>query len=44
LLVLLLGLAAPLSGCVVYPAHPYGCAWVPGHRGPYGGWHPGHCA
>jgi hypothetical protein len=42
---LMLGLAvAPLAGCVVYPARPAGCAWVPGHVGPYGGWHPGHCA
>lgn len=19
-----------------------GCVWIPAHRGPYGGWHPGH--
>lgn len=47
LLLLTLG-AAPLAGCVVYPAHgpvPYaGAYWVPGHYGPNGGWHPGHWA
>lgn len=35
--------AVMLSGCVVGPAGP-GCYWVPGHYGPYGRWHPGHCA
>jgi len=37
-------MATSLAGCVVYPGHqPYGGAhWVPGHYGPYGGWHPGH--
>lgn len=36
-------LALTLSGCYVGPA-PGPCYWVPGHYGPYGGWHPGHCA
>jgi len=42
-----------LSGCTTYvqaSAHPEivgvapypGAVWVPGHYGPYGGWHPGH--
>ena len=38
-------MAASLAGCVVYPGsgRPYaGAYWVPGHYGPYGGWHPGH--
>jgi hypothetical protein len=35
--------AIALSGCVVAgPGRP-GCPWVPGHYGPEGGWHPGHC-
>ena len=33
-----------LSGCVVAgPGPGRGCPWVPGHYGPEGGWHPGHC-
>jgi len=36
-------LALTLSGCYVAPG-PGACYWVPGHYGPYGGWHPGHCA
>ena len=46
---LLLGSAITLSACVVapgpgpYAGHPR-CPWVPGHYGPEGGWHPGHCA
>jgi hypothetical protein len=42
---LLLGalIALPLAGCVVYPPRPNPHAyWVPGHYGPYGGWHRGH--
>jgi hypothetical protein len=42
---LLLGalvVAVTLSGC--YVAAGPGCVWIPGHYGPYGGWHPGHCA
>lgn len=42
LLVGALLVATTLAGCVVAPAP--GCYWVPGHYGPYGGWHPGHCA
>ena len=41
--------AAALSGCVVeersYAAPPPRCrgaAWVDGHYGPRGAWHPGH--
>jgi hypothetical protein len=37
--------AAPLAGCVVYPAQPHhGAVWVPGHYGPYGYWVRGHWA
>ena len=45
LLVLLL-CATALTGCVVEPGpyRAYGAYWVPGHYGPYGGWHPGHWA
>ncbi|HQT68273.1 MAG TPA: hypothetical protein PLI12_00200 [Acetobacteraceae bacterium] len=44
-LVLVLGMAVPLGGCVVYPARPFAAAvWVPGHYGPYGGWVRGHWA
>jgi hypothetical protein len=37
--------AASLSACVVAgPGYGRpGCYWVPGHYGPEGGWHPGHC-
>lgn len=37
-------MATSLVGCTVYaqPGGPYGAHWVPGHYGPYGGWHPGH--
>jgi hypothetical protein len=35
--------AAALSACVVAPPPRPGCYWVPGHYGPEGGWHPGHC-
>jgi hypothetical protein len=41
-----------LSGCTTYVQAPRaevvgvapypGAVWVPGHYGPYGGWHPGH--
>lgn len=41
-----------LSGCTTYvrtppvevvgPSPYAGAVWVPGHYGPYGGWHPGH--
>jgi hypothetical protein len=44
----LLATAIALSACVVAPAPGYaggpGCHWVPGHYGPWGGWHPGPCA
>jgi len=46
-LLLLAAVIAPVSGCVVYPAHPrpYAAAyWAPGHFGAYGVWHPGHWA
>ncbi len=45
-----LGAAIALSGCVVAPPPgpgpgcPPGHPWVPGFRGYYGVWHPGHCA
>jgi hypothetical protein len=46
-LALLLASAMTLSACVVapgpYAGHPR-CPWVPGHYGPEGAWHPGHCA
>ncbi|HUZ64050.1 MAG TPA: hypothetical protein VMU82_10120 [Acetobacteraceae bacterium] len=43
LALLLVGMAAPLGGCVVYPARPYAAArWVPGHYGPRGYWIRGH--
>ena len=47
-LAVLLASAMTLSACVVagpgpYAGHPR-CPWVPGHYGPEGGWHPGHCA
>ncbi len=43
LILMLAATVAPLAGCVVYPARPYGGGvWVPGHYGPYGGWVPGH--
>lgn len=35
--------AVSLSACVVEGPRPPGCYWVPGHYGPEGGWHPGHC-
>jgi hypothetical protein len=39
---MIVGLA--LSACVVAPGGRCGGAgWVPGHYGPEGGWHPGHC-
>jgi hypothetical protein len=47
---MLLASALALSACVVAAPGPYGgrprCpgAWVPGHYGPEGFWHPGHCA
>jgi hypothetical protein len=44
LLVALLSTAVALSACVVEEPRRPGCAWVLGHYGPYGGWHPGHCA
>jgi hypothetical protein len=45
ILVMLALSVAPLAGCVVYPAQPYGGAvWVPGHYGPYGYWVRGHWA
>jgi hypothetical protein len=41
-----------LSGCATYvrpgpvivagPPPYAGAVWIPGHYGPYGGWHPGH--
>ena len=32
-----------LSACVEeVPVGPGGSAWIPGHYGPYGNWHPGH--
>ncbi len=44
-----LALLLPLSGCLVRTARPApppppcpGAAWVEGHTGPYGHWHPGH--
>jgi len=43
LALLLLSTALPLTGCVVEAGRPYPAAvWVPGHFGPYGGWHPGY--
>ncbi len=33
-----------LSACVVEGPRRPGCAWVPAHTGPEGGFHPGHCA
>jgi hypothetical protein len=46
ILVLMLAVtAAPLAGCVVYPARPYAAAhWVPGHYGRAGYWVRGHWA
>jgi hypothetical protein len=44
LVLVLLGLVAPVAGCVVVPVQRAGCHWVPAHFGPYGGWRPGHCA
>jgi hypothetical protein len=37
--------AIALSACVVAPGpgRPRCPGWVPGHYGPEGGWHPGHC-
>ena len=32
----------PGQAVVVGPAPYPGAVWVPGHYGPYGGWHPGH--
>jgi hypothetical protein len=47
IVLLLAAVVAPVAGCVVAPVGPgpySGAYWVPGHFGPYGGWHPGHWA
>jgi hypothetical protein len=43
---MLVGVAVPLSGCVVYgpPVRPYAAHWVPGHYNAYGYWVRGHWA
>lgn len=44
-LVLFATLAGSATGCYSeYTVRPVNCAsvWVPGHRGPWGGWRPGH--
>lgn len=49
---LVVAAALALGGCVVAPgpgpaevvrACPPPYHWIPGHYGPYGGFHPGHC-
>jgi len=47
ILLMLMVVAAPLAGCVVYaqPVRPYAAAhWVPGHYNAYGFWVRGHWA
>jgi hypothetical protein len=47
LALVLLASATTLSACYVAPGRGPGCGgrgWVPPHTGPYGGFHPGHCA
>jgi hypothetical protein len=46
---MLLASTLALSACVVagpgyYGGRPRCPGWVPGHYGPEGMWHPGHCA
>jgi hypothetical protein len=41
-----MAMSLALSACVVAgpgPGRCGGAGWVPGHYGPEGGWHPGHC-
>ncbi len=40
---ILLAAAIGLSACVVAEPGPVRVGCVPGHYGPYGAWHPGHC-
>ena len=43
LLALLIGMVAPLSGCIVYPKEPPGHeVWINGHYSRFGEWIPGH--
>jgi hypothetical protein len=43
LLLMVLGVAAPLTGCITYPPEPTGKeVWINGHYTRVGEWLPGH--
>ncbi len=43
LLILLIGMASPLTGCITYPPQPPAHqVWINGHYSQSGEWIPGH--